>query len=114
MVPGECNFTGTKADLRKVGRLCGQSFTDLLQAVGATPISTVAPVAQCLESESHRWLWLLDAAKLAATSAVDLSTLPKQQRPHFVALSFYKIFGYPTGLGALLVRRDTAHLLQKR
>ena len=27
------------------------------------------------------------------------------------ALSFYKIFGYPTGLGALLVRRSAMPLL---
>lgn len=30
------------------------------------------------------------------------------------ALSYYKIFGYPTGLGALLVRRDALPLLRKR
>jgi len=30
------------------------------------------------------------------------------------ALSYYKIFGYPTGLGALLVRRDVLPLLRKR
>lgn len=29
------------------------------------------------------------------------------------ALSFYKIFGYPTGLGALLVRRDSLQILRK-
>ena len=28
------------------------------------------------------------------------------RRPDFVVVSFYKIFGYPTGLGALLVRRE--------
>jgi selenocysteine lyase/cysteine desulfurase len=27
-------------------------------------------------------------------------------RPEFVALSFYKMFGYPTGIGALIARRD--------
>ena len=30
------------------------------------------------------------------------------------ALSYYKIFGYPTGLGALLVRKDALKLLSKR
>ena len=30
------------------------------------------------------------------------------------ALSYYKIFGYPTGLGALLVRRDAVQVLRKR
>ena len=29
-------------------------------------------------------------------------------------VSFYKIFGYPSGIGALLVRKDTFHLLNKR
>jgi len=28
--------------------------------------------------------------------------------PDFVAVSFYKIFGYPTGLGALLVHNGPA------
>ena len=29
---------------------------------------------------------------------------PLRQHPDFVVLSFYKIFGYPTGVGALLAR----------
>ncbi|KAJ1405285.1 hypothetical protein B484DRAFT_404495 [Ochromonadaceae sp. CCMP2298] len=61
-----------------------------------------------------RWLWLLDAAKLAATSPLHLSSLPPLQRPHFVVASFYKMFGYPTGLGVLLLRRDVAPLLRCR
>lgn len=65
------------------------------------------------DSNSHSWLWMLDAAKLCAGSVVDLSALPVPSRPHFVALSFYKLFGYPTGLGALLVRKDVQHLFSK-
>jgi selenocysteine lyase/cysteine desulfurase len=34
--------------------------------------------------------------------------------PRVQALSYYKIFGYPTGLGALLVRRDAVQVLRKR
>lgn len=77
------------------------------------------------------FLWVLDASKLASGSVVDLSgagvpsthgrgpgSLSEQElllsRPHFVCVSFYKIFGYPTGVGALLVRRDVAPLLHKR
>ena len=30
------------------------------------------------------------------------------------ALSYYKIFGYPTGLGALLARKDALKILRKR
>ena len=39
------------------------------------------------------WCVLLDAASLVATSPLDLSKIS----PDFVAISFYKIFGYPTG-----------------
>jgi len=34
--------------------------------------------------------------------------------PDFVAVSFYKMFGYPTGLGALLVRNKTAVAVLRR
>jgi len=47
---------------------------------------------------------LLDAAKFVATDVLDLS----KWKPDFVSMSFYKIFGYPTGLGALLVKRRSA------
>lgn len=58
-----------------------------------------------------RWFVLADAAKAAATSEVDLSG---RHRPDFLSLSFYKMMGHPTGLGALVVRREAASQLQKR
>ncbi len=48
------------------------------------------------------WDVLLDVAAFVPTNRLDLS----QCKPDFVALSFYKIFGYPTGIGALIARRD--------
>ena len=54
---------------------------------------------------------LLDAAALASTAAIDLSN--ESAAPDFVALSFYKIFGYPD-LGALLVRKRSSHILESR
>jgi len=30
------------------------------------------------------------------------------------ALSYYKIFGYPSGLGALLVRKEASQILRRR
>jgi len=45
---------------------------------------------------------LLDAAAFAPASALSLRAAPAD----FVALSFYKMFGYPTGVGALVARRD--------
>jgi selenocysteine lyase/cysteine desulfurase len=52
---------------------------------------------------------LLDCAAFAPTSRLDLS----MWQPDFVALSFYKMFGYPTGLGALIVRRRALERLRR-
>lgn len=87
--PGECNFSGQKLDLQLI---------DLFQSGRAGRASSTG-----------EWCVLLDAAKLAATSRVDLSKHPVD----FMCISFYKMFGYPTGLGALLVRRDRAPLLRR-
>ena len=45
---------------------------------------------------------LLDAAAFVPTNTLRLDVV----RPEFVALSVYKMFGYPTGVGALIARRD--------
>ncbi len=55
------------------------------------------------------WDVLLDAAAFAPTNWLDLS----QYKPEFVVFSFYKIFGYPTGLGALVARRGALSKLQR-
>ncbi|KAI9829508.1 MAG: hypothetical protein M1819_006328 [Sarea resinae] len=54
---------------------------------------------------------LLDAAALVSTSPLDLGK--SETAPDFTVLSFYKIFGFPD-LGALIVRKDSGHILQKR
>lgn len=55
---------------------------------------------------------LLDVASLVSTSPLDLGDA--STAPDFVALSFYKIFGFPD-LGALIVRKNSADvLMQKR
>ena len=63
---------------------------------------------QTLQSSSH--LVLLDAASFVSTNPLDLSSV----KPDFVVISFYKMFGYPTGLGALLVRNSTSAVLERR
>ena len=52
---------------------------------------------------------LLDAAAFVPTNRLDLS----RWHPDFVCLSFYKMFGYPTGIGALLMRRTMADRMQR-
>mmetsp|Transcript_5023 Transcript_5023/g.11152 ORF Transcript_5023/g.11152 Transcript_5023/m.11152 type:complete len:882 (+) Transcript_5023:70-2715(+) len=79
--PGESNFDGQLADLRCIGALRTSRF---------------------------RWRVLLDAAKLACIpGALALNRIPAD----FTVVSFYKMFGYPTGLGALIVRHDAAPLM---
>ncbi|MBI1265825.1 MAG: aminotransferase class V-fold PLP-dependent enzyme [Cryomorphaceae bacterium] len=56
------------------------------------------------------WDVLLDAAAYVPTSQLDLSVY----KPDFVSVSFYKIFGFPTGIGCLLVRKDKFSKLHKR
>ncbi len=65
------------------------------------------PLDWTLRAQARGWSVLLDVAAFAPTHALDLSDV----QPDFVTLSFYKMFGYPTGVGALIARRDTlAHL----
>lgn len=52
---------------------------------------------------------LLDAAAFIPTHRLNLQTI----KPDAVCLSFYKILGFPTGIGALLVRKDLLHRFQK-
>ena len=52
---------------------------------------------------------LLDAAAFVGTNPLDLSAI----RPQFVAVSWYKVFGFPTGVGCLLARRDALARLRR-
>ena len=60
------------------------------------------PLDLVAKAQSKGWRVLLDAAAFVPTNRLDLSAT----QPDFVTLSFYKMFGYPTGVGALLVHRS--------
>lgn len=95
--PAESNFDG---------KLYPLEIIDKLQAKCSTSDSEEDNISAC-DSEDiskhpkERWLVLLDAAAFVSTNRLDLS----KYHPDFVTLSFYKMFGYPTGIGALIVRR---------
>jgi selenocysteine lyase/cysteine desulfurase len=67
------------------------------------------PLDLVAKAQSKGWRVLLDAAAFVPTNRLDLSAT----RPDFVTLSFYKMFGYPTGVGALLVRRSALAILKR-
>jgi selenocysteine lyase/cysteine desulfurase len=67
------------------------------------------PLAWIDEAHERGWDVLLDAAAFVPTNRLDLSV----RHPEFVALSFYKMFGWPTGVGALIARRDALARLER-
>ena len=67
------------------------------------------PMEWIKEAHQQGWDVLLDAAAFAPTNILDLSLV----KPDFVPISFYKMFGYPTGCGALLARRKALAKLQR-
>ncbi|MDQ2788252.1 MAG: cysteine desulfurase [Pseudonocardiales bacterium] len=52
---------------------------------------------------------LLDAAAYLPTNPLDLSVVT----PEFVTVSWYKLFGYPTGVGCLVARREALARLRR-
>ncbi|HMN62262.1 MAG TPA: aminotransferase class V-fold PLP-dependent enzyme, partial [Anaerolinea sp.] len=67
------------------------------------------PLTWIEQAQAGGWDVLLDAASFVPTNRLDLS----RYHPDFAAVSFYKIFGYPTGLGCLLARKTSAAKLRR-
>ncbi|GAA5928013.1 hypothetical protein JCM1841_001820 [Sporobolomyces salmonicolor] len=82
--PAQCNATGARLGLR----YCSQ-------------IKKADPGA----------IVLVDAAAYCATNVLDLGSVNEDEAPDFVVGSFYKIFGWPTSLGFLIVHRRSSHHL---
>lgn len=67
------------------------------------------PLEWIEQAHARGWDVLLDAAAYVPTNKLDLSKV----NPDFVPISFYKIFGYPTGLGALIARKSALAKLHR-
>lgn len=67
------------------------------------------PLEWIADARAGGWDVLLDAAAFVPTNRLDLS----RWHPDFVALSFYKMFGFPTGVGALIGRREALRKLHR-
>ncbi len=61
------------------------------------------------KAQAKGWDVLLDAAAFVPTNSLDLS----RWHPDFVSLSFYKMFGYPTGVGCLIARKAALEKLHR-
>ncbi|MGY5050352.1 aminotransferase class V-fold PLP-dependent enzyme [Streptomyces sp. 900105755] len=60
-------------------------------------------------AQAHGYDVLLDAAAFAPTNVLDLS----RHHPDFTAVSWYKVFGHPTGVGSLIARRAALARLRR-
>jgi selenocysteine lyase/cysteine desulfurase len=60
-------------------------------------------------AQSLGWRVLLDAAAFVPTNRLDL----RRHHPDFVSISFYKMFGIPTGVGCLIARKEALQELQR-
>ena len=102
-------------------RLDRAAMTQTLQAADPEARNLLAFPAQSnfsgvqhpldLVEEAHALGWdvLLDAAAFAPTNRLDVAEV----RPDFVACSFYKMMGFPTGIGCLLMRRDRLEAMER-
>jgi molybdenum cofactor sulfurtransferase len=106
-----------KADLR----LDEQALREALAAPAQVPDRLFAypaqsnfsgvrhPLEWIAEAQELGWDVLLDCAAFVPTNRLDLGAV----QPDYVALSFYKLFGYPTGVGALIARRSKLAKLER-
>jgi selenocysteine lyase/cysteine desulfurase len=60
-------------------------------------------------AHEHGYDVLLDAAAYVPSNRLDLSVV----KPDFVPVSWYKVFGYPTGVGCLIARREALRRLRR-
>ncbi|KAH8342704.1 hypothetical protein KR084_001054 [Drosophila pseudotakahashii] len=99
----QCNFSGYKIPLEAIGRIQNDGLSQAGKRIWGS--------ADEKRDNTHNDYYIcLDAASFVATSPLDLH----KYHPDYVCLSFYKIFGYPTGVGALLVSRRGAEAFGKR
>lgn len=67
------------------------------------------PLEWIARAQAKGWDVLLDAAAFVPTNPLDLSVV----HPDFVDISFYKMFGYPTGVGCLIVKHAALAKLKR-
>jgi molybdenum cofactor sulfurtransferase len=95
-------------------------LADLLREPGTSPRLFAFPAQSNFSGVQHPlelvaaahdagWHVLLDAAAFVPTNRLDLQVVT----PDFVAVSFYKMFGYPTGVGCLIARLPALEILER-
>jgi molybdenum cofactor sulfurtransferase len=102
-----------RLDAGRLGALLGEADRERENLFAFPAQSNFSGVKHPLDivarAQNKGWRVLLDAAAFVPTNRLDLTAV----QPDFVTLSFYKMFGYPTGIGALLIRRPAFAKLKR-
>jgi molybdenum cofactor sulfurtransferase len=118
VLPVECNFGGDRYDWSStITAARNASFSSYVRCTTSKTRSPAIGGKETMNNASnattlmvhHKWHVLLDTAKAAATSPVNLTTMTHNGGPDFAVVSFYKLFGHPTGLGALFIKKKPSH-----
>ncbi|XP_016986817.1 molybdenum cofactor sulfurase [Drosophila rhopaloa] len=99
----QCNFSGYKIPLVAIENIQNYGLPKPGKHIWGSK-------GEEKDNSQNNYYVCLDAASFVATSPLDLY----KYQPDYVCISFYKIFGYPTGVGALLVSRRGAEAFGKR
>lgn len=84
IIPAQSNFNGRRYKL------------DLIEKIKSKGINS--------HLDKDNLFLCLDTASYTSTSFLNL----KEYKPDFLVVSFYKMFGFPTGIGALIIRKTDA------
>ncbi len=102
-----------RIDRDALGRLLGEATPgapNLFAFPAQSNFSGVQPPLELIaEARAAGWDVLLDAAAFVPTNRFDAA----RWLPDYMAVSFYKMFGYPTGSGCLLLRRSAFAKLRR-
>jgi selenocysteine lyase/cysteine desulfurase len=102
-----------RVDVRELDRLLDQADRACSNLFAFPAQSNFSGVKHPLElvgkARANGWDVLLDAAAFVPANRLDVAAVA----PDFVSISFYKMFGYPTGVGALLIRRAVLPKLKR-
>uniref|UniRef100_A0A1I8Q5T6 Molybdenum cofactor sulfurase n=1 Tax=Stomoxys calcitrans TaxID=35570 RepID=A0A1I8Q5T6_STOCA len=99
----QCNFSGYKMPLEVIPLIQNYGLVNTgVQVSGEGTRATIGKVS--------KYFVCLDAAAFVGTSYLNCQNI----KPDFICISFYKMLGYPTGLGALIVSKRGQTALNKQ
>mmetsp|Transcript_8 Transcript_8/g.33 ORF Transcript_8/g.33 Transcript_8/m.33 type:complete len:688 (+) Transcript_8:87-2150(+) len=99
----------TETVLKQLTKLKSSEPSIFAYPAQSNSTGTLHPLEWVELAQKHKWQVLLDVAAYLPTHRLDMSVV----KPDYAVMSFYKIFGYPTGLGACVVKKERLKKLKR-